>query len=341
MVLSILYQQQMLGKNPQFVIVIYSLPLIVFSFLKLKRHVSKSVYLYMLFITSIIIFISLNSFIVRNEMLSGAFLSLLITSAVSYIIVNKKIHYPSIYLLPFIFFVTFILYRISIVILPELVFINSRNYISYVLIISIVPYYFLVFISNTKQNISFIPAVLTFILSAYSLGRSGTFASFLILGALLVYWSKGSQLKKLIALFVTVIFITMFVSFLVALNSENELSRFQNLSDGGRANILNEIIETNKTYNYILGFDPKMLSSYSNYGHLHSSILNMFSVIGIMIYVYLVGLIIFFYKLYKKGNIALILIYVSLIARLSTDVGVGFGFMDYVLWLPIAYLAIR
>jgi hypothetical protein len=182
---------------------------------------------------------------------------------------------------------------------------------------------------------------LTFLISAYALGRSGVFSSFFILCASIIYGSKNIKYKKTVIGTLVVLIVIPFIYYLISVDSEVEISRFKNLKDGGREEIVSNVIGKSHFYNYILGFNPNDLSAYREYGHLHSSILNLFSVIGIMGVFYFSAVLVFMYKLYKQKNIPLLILYIGFYIRISTDVAIGFGFMDYLLWLPITTLTIK
>ena len=337
-IFSLLYQQQMLGGESQSKIILVSIPIFLYLLMKMKRTIKTGEFKFVLFILFVIIFIILNSLIIRGELLTGAIISSLITSSVAYIIYSKNIYYKSVYLIPFIFFFSYISVRINEVILPELVFANSKNYISFVLIVSIIPYYFILFkdgIYNAPKNISYLPAIITFLLSVYALGRSGVVASFLIVVGILIYWSYGNRVKQFYLVLITSSLILTFIYYLISINDYQELERFSHMQDGGRAEIISNVFTNNNLQNYILGFNPNDLNAYSKYGHLHSSILNFYSVIGVMALFYFICVGIFMLKSFNSYNYVLMIIYLALYLRLSTDVGIGFSFMDYLLWFPI------
>ena len=104
--------------------------------------------------------------------------------------VNQKFY--NVNLIPFYILFFFILYKLSINLNPNEVFIRSRNYISFFLIITVLPYYFISL--NQNKKFSIIPAFLTLILSFYSLGRSGILSSLILFIGIL----HGYKLKKFI-----------------------------------------------------------------------------------------------------------------------------------------------
>ena len=112
----------------------------------------------------------------------------------------------------------------------------------------------------------------------------------------------------------------------------SDLSNFT--SDRGRSEILSAYIDNMKISNFLFGVDVNsdLQKEMRTYGHLHSSLINFHSAIG-------VGSLIFCYyifiklKLFLKTNIPTLLLLLSIIIRASTDVGLLFAYFDYVFWI--------
>ena len=60
-----------------------------------------------------------------------------------------------------------------------------------------------------------------------------------------------------------------------------------------------------------------------------------------IIIIYFSAVFVVLYIWYKQNNFPLLILYIGFYIRISTDVAIGFGFMDYLLWLPITTLTIR
>lgn len=332
-----MYQQQMLGNLSEIIILVFSLPIMLLAILNYSQTSKKSTFKYLLFIIANIVFIILNSIMIRDGLLTGALISTIITGSLAYLILNKYIYHKSVYLIPFILSAGYIIYKLYLFGDPNMVFVNSRNYVSFILIVSIIPYYFVTFRDglNAKLRFSYYPAIITFLISSYTFGRSGVVSSFIILLALLIYWGRNNMKRKIGVLFFAIFIVLGFIYYLDVMNAYEELQRFKTMKDGGRTNIIAELFDSNSYYNYLVGFDASQLATYITYGHLHSSLLNYFSVVGIIFFAYTLLCINFMYKLFLKNNYPMILLLVAFFIRISTDVGVGFSFMDYLLWLPI------
>ena len=298
--------------------------------------INKSIFL----IITILFFILLNSIFVRNYILIGAIFNLITGATIAYQLVrNKNSEY--LYLIPFWFIVIYILIRLSINLDPNEVFIRSRNYISFFLIIAVVPYYYLNF-KNSKSS-SVIPILIVLILSIYSLSRSGSVSAFILFCGVIL--SKNLN-KTVLTIFLTlfIVFIIIFLSYLTA-NYEGaaEFSRLfsflDTLQNGARVTILRNYIEEMDFVGFLIGIDtntPKILDFGGSYlpGHVHSSILNFISVVGVsfLLYCYYVLKTI---RFLFKNNMPMMLFFVAIFLRMATDIGLLFSYFDYVVWVFI------
>lgn len=277
-------------------------------------------------------FLLLNSIFIRNYFLLGAFFNLTICSIIgvrfSYFKLNSKI-----LLIPFLFLTIYILYRLTLNLNPEFVFLNSRNYISFYLIITVIPYYLISFKNNLKP--SYIPSLITVFLSFYSFGRAGIVSSILILVSVLIYYNKGLKLVYYFAIISSLIGILISTYLMEEFNSLKKFSSLENfLSDGGRSTIVSSYLNNLDFFKVLLGVDVNadLPNQIAKYNHVHSSYINFHSAVGI-------GSLIFGYyslqKLYQyfKINKSLSFLFMALILRASTDVGLLFGYFDYVFWV--------
>ena len=313
---------------------------VFFIFLNQYRYtifkINKSIFLVLI----ILFFILLNSVFVRNYILIGAIFNLITSATIAYQLVrNKNSEY--LYLIPFYFIVTYILIRLSINLDPNEVFQRSRNYISFFLIITVVPYYFLKF-KNSKPTSS-IPILIVLIISIYSLSRSGSASAFILFCGVIL--SKNLN-KKALAIFLTSFFVVIvaFLSYLIANYEEAaEVSRLfsflDTLQNGARVKILSNYIEEMDFIGFLIGIDtnsPKILDFGGSYlpGHVHSSVLNFVSVVGasfLLCFYYVLKTIKFLFK----NNIPMMLFFVAIFLRAATDTGLLFSYFDYVIWVFI------
>jgi hypothetical protein len=197
----------------------------------------------------------------------------------------------------------------------------------------VVPYYLISYKHNIK--VSLIPSLLTLGLSIYCLGRSGIAASLLILFSTFSYKYKG--IKALVFLLILGLIFSYFIAnyFSIGIKDAKRFSDLSNFtSDRGRSEIVSAYIDNMKISNFLFGVDVDidLQKEMRTYGHLHSSLINFHSAIG-------VGSLIFGYflfiklKLFLKTNIPILLLLLSIIVRASTDVGLLFAYFDYVFWI--------
>ena len=277
-------------------------------------------------------FVLLNSVVIRNYFLFGAFFNLIICSVIgvrlSYFKLSSKL-----LLIPFLFLTIYILHRLTLNLNPEFVFLNSRNYISFYLIITVIPYYLISF--KNRLNPSYIPSIITVVLSFYSFGRSGILSSILILISVLIYYNKGFKLIYYLTFFSSLIGVLISVFLIEELSSLKKFSNLENfLSDGGRSTIVSSYLNNLDFFKVLLGVDVNqdLPNQMAEYGHVHSSYINFHSAVGI-------GSLIFGYhslqKLYQffKINKSLFFLFMAIILRASTDVGLLFGYFDYIFWI--------
>ncbi|SHN00936.1 hypothetical protein [Polaribacter sp. KT 15] len=286
----------------------------------------------------LIIFVLINSFLIRHEILVGAIFSIIITG-----VIGKKINEfksePWLLLFPFWFLVFYIFMRLQINPSPSEIFLNSRNYVSFYLIITVLPYYY-VSLKNKKKYNS-IPAFVTVFLCLYALGRSGIVASILILLAILLpRFNKKDRIKLFVSIILLLILFVSLSDFF--LEEMSELNKFENvdnfLNDDGRSSIVSLYFQKMDFYSFLFGMDTvnQLSQVLATYSHVHSSLLAFHSTVGI-------ASLLFFYHLYKKSkvfikeNLPLLFLLLALTIRASTDVGMLFAFFDYVFWMFLFY----
>lgn len=298
----------------------------------------------------LLLFIILDSLIIRERIMFGAIFDLFVGIAIAKQL-NHLNRYFSLSLIPFWFLVFYIIYRLSITFNPEKVFINSRNYVSFYLIITVLPYYFLN--SKNLKAASIFPALITFILSALSLGRSGILSSALIL-VIVIFFKTPKKLYKyrwlIIIFFLGSSFYVFFIYFKDLLNitsfssrviSEtsgkyNSLGHF--VESGGRATIISDYSKSLNFFSFLFGSDLSHPTSaalryvINRYGHLHSSLLNMYAAIGLGAIIFL-GFVFHKLKYYYSQNKVLMFLLIAILLRSSTDVGLLFSYFDFVFWM--------
>lgn len=287
----------------------------------------------------LIVFVLINSFLIRHEFLSGAIFNIIVSAVIAIKINNFK-SFSWLFLIPFWFLVLYIIKRLYENPNPEMVFINSRNYISFYLIITVLPYYFIKF--KCSSNPTILPALVTLILSLYSLGRSGIVASIFIFIAIMLPRFNKNIINKLIIGLILLIVIYGFLDYISIFGDIKELNRFGSvnnfLEDKGRGQIISQYLNKSDFLSFIFGMDTdkRLEVILSTYGHVHSSLINFHSVVGI-------GSLLFLFSVFKKSillrkhNLSLLLLLLAIFIRISTDVGALFAYFDYVIWMFLYY----
>jgi hypothetical protein len=151
----------------------------------------------------------------------------------------------------------------------------------------------------------------------------------------LIYYNKGFKLIYYLTFFSSLIGVLISVFLIEELSSLKKFSNLENfLSDGGRSTIVSSYLNNLDFFKVLLGVDVNqdLPNQMAEYGHVHSSYINFHSAVGI-------GSLIFGYhslqKLYQffKINKSLFFLFMAIILRASTDVGLLFGYFDYIFWI--------
>lgn len=338
-IIALFYQQALFNDildNYQLLLIGWGVVIIIINILNSKynftyHEVSIS---YISILGSLLLgFVIINSIFIRFELLGGAMFSILVSIAIAKNINRTKT--PFLLLIPFWFLFIYILQRLLINPNPNMVFINSKNYVSYYLIFMVVPYYYVKL--NRYETPLILPAILTFILSAYSFGRSGIVASICILGSAVWTRIKLSRTRKVIYLVIFSGFIIVFYQYLFLKGELWSVERFTNLNTflrfGGRAIIWSSYFSNFNISQLFFGLNVnKLLLSIDFTSHSHSSLILFHSAGGIASIVFLLYL---FYKMkcLYQHNFSLFLLSLGIMIRISTDSGALFGYFDYVIWI--------
>ena len=301
--------------------------------LPLKNLISKN----SLLMFFIIIFILLNSFLVRFHFQLGAIFSLVLGIAFAKHLCESKKSYW-IVLFPFWLLSFYIVLKLLENPDPNMVFIRSRNYISFYLLITVLPYYFLRV--KNREKLSVVPALVLLLLSLYSLGRSGIISSMILFMGVILHSIKKLKYKIffVLSIIVTIGFLIFF--YLDYYELYLEYDRFSNLETiatiGGRTNFLSNYYNQLDLFGLIFGIDtnnPAILRHGSYVaGHIHSSILNFISVIGILFVVF-VYFILKKIRMFSIYNPTLNFFLIALLVRVTTEDGLLFDFFDFTIWM--------
>ena len=329
---AITFQQRMV---PDLYLPVFFYFMILTGFLifiqSFAEGINKSLFITIL---SFLILISLVS-IVRQELFIGSYFSIAVCiSCANLVLKLKKNSFSFILLIPFLSFISYILYRLMLNPNPNYVFQNSRNWISFYGILLLSPYYILLYINNKKLPIF---PVLTFsLLCFYCLGRIGILSSGIFLCGVLYYEQK---LKYLFIIFPLICLLFGFY----LLNHVNaydiyRLSNYTQLLRDDRSLLWTFYLENLNLYTFLFGMDIFHIYISTGYTNLHSSFLNIIYYLGVIGYLFIfilssTGCYLFIIKKYT-----LFLFFTAVVLRISTDVGSLFGFFDIAFWIIIIYV---
>ena len=288
----------------------------------------------LILIIGVVIFLVINSVFVRHHILLGSFFSLVMgISIAKQLNLNKQS--SVIMLIPFWLFVIYVLSRLLINPNPNTVFIRSRNYISFYLIITVLPYYFIKL--KNFEYASIIPSIITLLLSVYSLGRTGVIASFILFIGMSLQKNISLKIKIIIILAIFLMSGVFFTYFIDYFNLYLIVEKFQDKeglqSLGGRTVFISNYYNNLDLFSLIFGMDTADSNILQNAGgHIHSSLLNFISAVGIYS-------LVFFFFLFKKikmcfkHNSGIIFLILTILLRVSTEDGVLFDYYDYSIWM--------
>jgi hypothetical protein len=320
-------------------VVITGISIILFTLRNVKfNNISERIKITTFIGLILSVFIIINSFFVRNQIQFGALFNLVMGIVIGQYLASSKFSYKVI-LFPFWFILIFIIIKLFQNPNPNEVFIRSRNYISFFLIVTVLPYYFTRI--NSNKSISIFPAFLTLILSFYSLGRSGIVSSIILfIGVFLAHKIKRRN-KKILGLFLLALIVSFFIFYLINYSTIKDIERITNSSNwsklGGRSTFFKNYLDNSNLYTFFFGMDTntyKILNIGGSYlpGHIHSSILNFISVTGIASFMFFI----FLFKKIKrvtKVNLPIFFLFIALIGRIASESGCLFGYFDYVVWM--------
>jgi hypothetical protein len=315
-----------------FLIFISTIPLYVIRVLTINHII------FILCIVFIFVFpVLLNSSYYVDRLPAGVFLSVLIISYCAFLLNIKEKYNPVILLIPFALYSAFIIVKGMEVVNPNLIFLNSKNWISYYLVLLIFPYYFRCFKVGLK--FSYVPVLVLMILSTYSLSRAGIISSVLIFVSCLM----SSKINK--ATFYAVITGLIFLSYILFLTYSdyiftNELSASNRFSFSGffkdaRSEIFIEYLDSLDMVRLLLGYEYRMMFFKSIYDYNpHNSYLS--ALIGggfFYLFLMLSSIFISIYVFWKNKPILILLL--SCLFRISTDAGSLMVYFDFFLLVGV------
>ena len=294
--------------------------------------------LFILCIVSIFVFpVFLNSSYYFDRLPAGVFLSILIVSYCAFLLNLDEKYNHAILLIPFFVYSFFIIIKALEVVNPNLIFLNSKNWISYYLVLLIFPYYYRCF--KTCAKFSYIPAIILMVLSFYSLSRAGIISSFLIFISCLIYSkiSKATYYTILIGFIVLVYLLFLNYWDYIFSNELNALNRFSltGFFKDARSDIFLEYFNSLEPVRFLLGYENRTMFFKSIYDYNpHNSYLSAL-IGGGFFYLILILISIFISIFVFWSNKPILILILSCLFRISTDAGSLMVYFDFFLFVGI------
>lgn len=224
--------------------------------------------------------------------------------------------------------------------------VNSRNYISYFIVLNSLPYF--IYCHNEYTIPSLLPPLICLFIAVLAIGRGGILMALILVGGVLLLninqkGIKGFLYKIIIALLIVIIltyglspeFFDMYFSRFVE----------EGISSEGRSDGFSEYLKTLiNPINFIFGTSIKDLPYVYNYlnGSLHNSYLTLHARLGLMGMFLIYAMIIGFCKIIKNKNYSLSFVFLALLLKGVTDADTGGSFTGgdiYVFFLVLIYLS--
>lgn len=220
---------------------------------------------------------------------------------------------------------------------PNEVFLNSKNWISYFLIMLIFPYYARKFLLGSTTY--YTPVIVLLLLSFFSLGRSGIISALLVMVAVMKYKNNSKFMLWIQAVLGAMFIIYLFAHFKdyifsIELSAANRFS-INGFFNDARSTIFSEYIQSISVENMLVGFENRELYfSIISSTNPHNSFLKALIGGGLP---FLVILVIFTIASFwvSRSNAPLQLIILACVLRASTDAGSLITYFDSFVFLGV------
>ncbi|MDB9402170.1 O-antigen ligase family protein [Microcystis aeruginosa CS-567/02-A1] len=233
---------------------------------------------------------------------------------------------------------------------PNAIFLNSsRNTVSWLLIV----YSVIIYIVSDKARLKtqVLPAVMTFIFSVMSYGRSGIISSFILLIGILLftfYENRKNAKFYILLTFIGILFMFFLSNGGDIGNTIYDISHYfhrletKGLSDSdGRDYIWNTYISQMNMTRFLFGTNPKYDSSVITFdSNYHNSFIGFHAVFGIASIIFMFLMLRAMVKLFNRNNLLLVMLIV-LFFRAFTDSVLFFHTYDFLIYYLTVYPLIR
>lgn len=207
---------------------------------------------------------------------------------------------------------------------------SSRNGISIIMINVTVLYYMMRLKAGKRVN--FVPALITFIISSWTLSRSGILSSFLLLTGILYLSSRKLFISLLIIAVGAFIFL---IDINALLLSMTYFERLQDLTDPDRQNMMRNYFDNINAGTFLFGYYLRNTAMYNP----HNSYIQLHSLIGAWAFLVIGIILTALWKALIRNRYYFVLL-LTVLLRSATDTVMFFDIYDFILYyLVITILA--
>ena len=326
----------------------FALSVLVLVIIGLRCNNKKLFKRYISLLVLVIIFLFLNIIFVGNSdiknVIYGAFLFPSIAALMFFYKVRYWVAIVLFYSVAF-FFGSYIYQNGPFISEETELLVNSRNYVSYFVVLYSLPYFIHCFDYDKIPSI-LVPTICT-VIAVFAIGRSGIIVSLgLLVGVLYLKMMQKSRIRVLYRVFfITLIFILLFVGagfdFI-----DTYFSRFSEIgmNDAGRMPSWSEYtISMINPINLLTGTRIESLNYTMKYlnGSLHNSFFTLHAREGLIGLVLIVYMFKGFWNLFKSKCYTLVIVFMVLLFKGLTDADMGGTYSGgdiYVYFLVLVYL---
>ena len=213
----------------------------------------------------------------------------------------------------------YFIFRILTGVKAEDILIYSENIVNFIAIVLGISLYIIKYIES--NHIPLHPAIIVFIVSILTMGRSGIIVSIFLLISV-IYFKYGWRFKFIVTiLLVTLLFSEKMVNSILIF-FENILSRFGtrvNLTENVRYDIWQEYIDSINLSNFIFGYDAAKIHFFYGFSNLHNSFLSGHYFLGILMPLILLIILFILFILILNKDLFFAFLFISLLLRAFSD----------------------
>ena len=264
--------------------------------------------------------LSLNLLLVGNITVKMIIYAVWIMPSIAMLLYYFKFPTSILYII-FIFAIAFIALRWAIVGDPNLVTVNSRNYLGFYLAIYGLPYYYHCYKEHTTPNVAF--PIITLIVSIRAVGRGGIVLSLILMMGWLIEYINKTKHKFFVGSIIMIIGICLLVAASEPGFIEKYFSRFKErgVQSSVRSGLIIEYLDSlSNVSNFLHGTNLDSLSLIRFWGNsTHNSYLNVHARMGIFAFFYIFMIMKGFMSLFRNRAGFLTFFYIAILIKAFID----------------------